>query len=190
MAQLIFVPDWLDNDLSESGQSVELLKSDLNSAIVSHVDVINYHKAQWQFFKLLLSQSRGDYSSQCMYSMYQNVFVNQLPDMSEIELFLKQDESEVIVWDMMAAGSGTQDRLRFHIKQSECGSVIYIIGENADQGQKRETVCAEPYAIVCSILKQQHSGIRIEGRSTDKSSVFRESPILAQLYVNLNKSFC
>lgn len=187
MSKLIFVPAWLSDDLSERGQSLETLKDWFNSAIVSNIDVINYHKAQWQFFKLLAGK---EYSDDCMYSMYQNVFMHQLPDMPEIELFLKQDDSKAIIWDDMAAGSGTQDRLRFRIKPGLDGTVIYIIGENVDQGHPCETVCAEPYAIVCSILKEQHNGVRIEGRGLDKSAVFRESPFLAQLYVNLNKSFC
>lgn len=187
MAKLLLVPAWLADDLSDSGQSLETLKDDFQSAIVSNIDVINYHKSQWQFFKLLAG---SEYSADLMYSMYQNVFMHQLPDMPEIELFLKQDDSKAIIWDDIVAGSGTQDQLRFRIKQSLDGTVIYIIGENVDQGQSCETVCAEPYAIVCSILKEQHKGIRIEGRALDKSAVFRESPFLAQLYVNLNKSFC
>lgn len=187
MAKLLLVPAWLADDLSDSGQSLEMLKDDFQSAIVSNIDVINYHKSQWQFFKLLAG---NEYSADLMYSMYQNVFMHQLPDMPEIELFLKQDDSKAIIRDDIAAGSGTQDQLRFRIKSSLDGTVIYIIGENVDQGQSCETVCAEPYAIVCSILKEQHKGIRIEGRALDKSAVFRESPFLAQLYVNLNKSFC
>lgn len=187
MAKLLLVPAWLADDLSDGGQSLEMLKDDFQSAIVSNIDVINYHKSQWQFFKLLAG---NEYSADLMYSMYQNVFMHQLPDMPEIELFLKQDDSKAIIWDDIAAGSGTQDQLRFRIKSSLDGTVIYIIGENLDQGQSCETVCAEPYAIVCSILKEQHKGIRIEGRALDKSAVFRESPFLAQLYVNLNKSFC
>ena len=153
MAKLLLVPAWLADDLSDSGQSLEMLKDDFQSAIVSNIDVINYHKSQWQFFKLLAG---NEYSADLMYSMYQNVFMHQLPDMPEIELFLKQDDSKAIIWDDIAAGSGTQDQLRFRIKSSLDGTVIYIIGENVDQGQSCETVCAEPYAIVCSILKEQH----------------------------------
>jgi len=182
MAKLIVVPDWLNAELISNGQSLDTLAGDIESALSSKIDVINLHKAQWQFLKLLCNNK---YSLETMYSMYQHMFVHQLPDYIELEVFIKQDLLTDINCDDMATGSGTLDRLRFRIEQDISGTMFYIIGECVDQGCSIESVCAEPYAIVCSILKEKHRGVRIHGRGTDKSSVFRESPVLTNLYVDL-----
>lgn len=178
MSKLMFIPKWLKDDLLPDQYA--MFEKDISSIIVSSADVINYHKAQWQFLKFLTG---GEYSRDDLYSMYQITFVHQMPDNVELSVFLNKDESNVIVWDTMAAGTGEKDRMRFHCQANRLGTALYVIGENLDC-QSSDAISACPQDLVCALLKLQHNSLRIEGRGTDKSSVFRESPLLTQLYVS------
>lgn len=188
MAHLIFVPDWLKADIVSSGLNLETIKDDFSSAIVSQLDVKNYHLANINFLKLLLSEEELEHSLDGLYSMYQNVFHHNLPDMPELHLAIKSFYEEPIIWDDFAACSGTADRVKFKTEQSLDGNAIYIIGEHVDRCSS-SAVCSEPHAIVRSILATIHNGIRISGKGLDKSVAFRESAFLTDLWLSTNKSF-
>jgi len=185
MSKLCFIPDWLNQTLNETGTSLDEFVTKIDSTIVSRHDVINYHKSQLEFLKLL---TKGNFCKDDTYSMYQNLFVHSLPDIPEIELIVRNCNIEEIIWDNMVTAAAIQQNVSFRFEASADGTVIYIIGECAFDVQSSDLGTAEPKSLICSILEKMHGCLRVQNGSIDKSSAFRESPLLTQLYVN--EKFC
>ena len=92
MAKIIFIPDWLNDELQSKGVCYDEFVKDINSVIVSRTDVINYYLAQSNFFKLIteLKNPHSDY-----YSMYSSMFGHNFLDMPELTIALNSTPSNL-----------------------------------------------------------------------------------------------
>lgn len=186
MAKICVVPDWLAPSVSDV-QSAEAFAKDFASAIESRQDVINYHRGQLSFLKILLD---GRCIGDSLYSMYQTLFVHELPDMPEIELLARAYDNEPLICDDLAAGSGVQERLAFSIECSTDGNTVYTIGKCVDTPPCGETVdnvqhlyAAKSNALLAGALGKLHNRVRAQDGFVDKASAFRDNCVLTQLYV-------
>ena len=168
--KLVYVPDWLSSYLTETNQPLSNLSSSLLTSIVSKVDVINYYKAQYDFAKFLFNQIDPSmiYKTDPMQVMLHN------PAVPEFQLYVKTQSKDIAAINA--------DEFGFTVEHDPSQSVVYIIGscDTANALGKSHTVAQ---AILSKIFKSGQAHIRVENQFTDKGTVLRENPILAQLYV-------
>lgn len=184
MAKLVYVPDWLRSHLAESNQPVtKLSATDVSASIVSKLDVINYFKAQFEFFKLLALNTDpmnvGKYSPQDVaYHEY------VLP---EVQLYLRSASKDTVDWSVLSSCTTDPRQLDFDVEADPDAQIVYIIERGVAPGHdpswvtdgKRSLV----NAILCKALQHAHAHIRVEHQYTDKATVLRENPTIAQFYV-------
>lgn len=170
MAKILFVPNWLREDVYASGQSLCVLEKELSTTILSKVDIINYHLAQIEFFKFITG---GKDFGEDVYLMYNSLFTHPLPAMPEIDVHMKR---------YLVGGSADTDAKIAYIvdKQSE-GDSIYIIG--TDASNDIDDVQTNRYNVITEILAVMHNRLRLQNGAVDKSSAFRDLPLLTTLYV-------
>jgi hypothetical protein len=178
MAKLVFIPDWLREDLQSTGTSFAVLDENLTSTIVSQVDVINYHKAQIEFFNFL---TRGKEYGPELYLMYNSLFAHPLPDMPELEAYLQQGRDREPNPGLLASGVGEFAQITFTVDTQSEGASIYIIG-GCGEHQTQDGV-DKRYTVITDMLAVMHNRLRIQNGAVDKSSVFRDNPSLTTLYV-------
>ena len=180
MAKLIYVPTWLSALLAETQMPVtKLAAHDINTSIVSKDDVINYHKAQIEFLKLLRKHSdsmKVDVSALTSL-MYHPI---HLP---EVELYLntvsKDNEPNLTFLEV-----DSLDHFDWTVEHDPSKNVVYIIGKYSESPKWHTEGKPFVISILSDILKASHTHQRIETATTDKAVALRDSPLLAQFYVN------
>lgn len=168
--KLVYVPDWLSSYLTETNQPLSNLSSSLMTSIVSKVDVINYYKAQYDFAKFLFNQIDPSmiYKTDPMAIMLHN------PAVPEFQLYVKTQSKDTMPF--------SPEEFACTVEHDPNESVVYIIG-SCDTGQSLGKSHTVAQAILSKIFKSGQAHIRVENQFTDKGTVLRENPILAQLYV-------
>lgn len=178
MAKLVFIPDWLRDEICSSGESFSVLDKDLASTIISRADIINYHKAQIEFFNFLTGYK--DFSEET-HLMYNSLFAHPLPDMPELSVYLRQSHQNDPNLGVMVSGVGEMRQINFVVDTQSDGKSIYIIGTCTDD---IPADCADKrHNVITNVLAVMHNRLRVQNGAVDKSSVFRDSPLLTTLYV-------
>lgn len=179
MAKLVFIPDWLKSELAGLDVSVSVLDKDLASTIESSTDVINYHKTQIEFLNFLAGGLKNEEEA---YLMYNSLFAHPLPDMPELKVYLRQAINGVTNPGMLAAGVNDIAQIDFIVDSQSEGKSIYIIGASASQ--ITEGGVDKRHTVITDMLAVMHNRLRIQNGAVDKSSVFRDAPLLTTLYVD------
>lgn len=179
MAKIIVVPPWLSDEVNV-GQPLDIVINKILSAIESDWDIINYHKCQIEFIKLIMvSEDKSEIDLHSMYNSLLRICVNDNP---ELEVYKKQVFQEPIMWDMMVTGAKSCADVKFEIEPSVCGKAVYVFVKGKSSTSK-SCIDANQFAIICKVLEKLHGSLRNNNGLVDKGSVFRENPILSQLYV-------
>lgn len=182
MAKIIFIPDWLDDEIQSKGVCYDDFVKDINSVILSRTDVINYYLAQSNFFKLLTEEEKLTSGN---YSMYNSIFGHAFPDMPELTIALNSTLSNVVDYQKLVSTAQTAENITLSYVRDMSNNYVLIVGKHAkDEACKKN---CDSSSIIWNTLKQFHNGLRSQNGAVDKSSVFRENPILGQLYV---KNLC
>lgn len=190
MAKIIYVPEWLYTHLKEQGLTVHDMEKPISSTILSKVDVINYHRSQDEFFKLLhqaAEDGRVGWSSRdaVMYHQYSD----ELPELAMAKAS-RGAKGEVVCWNTLLSSVDSPSAARFFFEMCQNGDDVIVIGVSADSNaeilrhsQELENCTGDkPTSILWNVLCVSHGCLRLVG-STDKSTVFRENPYVSQLYV-------
>ncbi len=179
MAKLIYVPTWLSALLAETQMPVtKLAAHDINTSIVSKDDVINYHKAQIEFLKLIRNHSD---SMKVDMSALQSLMYHPI-HLPEVELYFntvsKDNEPNLTFLEV-----DSLDHFDWTVEHDPSKNVVYIIGMYSETPKwvKHSNFAV---SILSDILKASHTHQRIENATTDKAAALRDSPLLAQFYVN------
>lgn len=177
MAKVMLVPDWLG--ISPSIEELDKLCSELCSPTVSNRDVNNYHLAQWNFLKFLTGVSNRDK----LYSMYNELY--QLNLSNDPELTIALDKDDVMQFDVsyLCEGLSAVDGLYYDVKQSADGQILYVLCKNINANNAGEVSSVDSMFVIKLMLKAIDSGIQLLGERTDNAAVFRNTPIITQLYV-------
>ena len=178
MAKIIFIPDWLNVELQSKGVCYDEFVKDINSVIVSRTDVINYYLAQSNFFKLIteLKNPHSDY-----YSMYSSMFGHNFPDMPELTIVLNSTPSNEVEFQKLVSTAYKADDISLSYVRDMSNTYVIVVGKHAKEESDKKNCQSD--SIIWSVIQNLHSGLRVLNGAVDKSSVFRENPILAQLYV-------
>lgn len=190
MAKIIYVPEWLYNHLKEQGLSVQDLEKPISSTILSKVDVINYHRSQDEFFKLLHQAAEDgtvDWArrDEVMY----HAIPSDIPELAMVVSARKQNEKSVC-WNTLLSSVDSPSAASFYFEMCQNGDDIIAIGMNNTSNNELTRRSDELYKcggdksapILWNVLGLCHSCLRAVG-GTDKSAVLRENPYVSQLYV-------
>ena len=179
--KLVYVPDWLSSYLTETNQPLSNLSSiSLSTAIVSKVDVINYYKAQYEFIKLMFSQVDSNFIGK----NDPLALMAHQPDLPEIELYIRTQSKDTVDYSYLLHGLSSVDTLDFSIEHDPNHPVVYIIGKHADTPSWKDSKGRSFIGTLLSkLFRASQANLRVETQFTDKATVLRENPVLAQLYV-------
>lgn len=190
MADLIYVPDWMDSYLSEQGLSYDHLAA-MNSSnpIVNRLDVINYHVAQVEFAKLLAY----DTATRGLPSNVDNIYEDILGAMklhpsrdveTSVQVNLAKGKRDINFGCLVQGATGPSN-LSFKYEASSTGKIVYIIGMCCVQASGEDCTVSEiSRSVMKGVLEAAHGSLRVQSGQVDKSTVLRENPVLATFYVN------
>lgn len=190
MADLIYVPDWMDTYLSEQGMSYgDLAAMNSSSSIVNRLDVINYHVAQVEFAKLLAYDTARTGLASNVDNIYEEILgAMRLHPSRDIETVVQVNLAKgkkEINYGSLVQGATGPDNLAFKYEIDTTGKIVYIIGMCCVQASGEDcTVSAVSQRALKRILEISHGGLRVHTGYVDKSTVLRENPVLATFYVN------
>lgn len=188
MAKLIFVPEWLQETLHESGKSIN--EKNIMSAIISKYDVINYQKSQIEFFKFI-NGFRCNNIEAFIFNFNQ-LMRSPLSDLEEVSIYMEKHYHCEANLEMINCYPIFDDRTivdssKYVINISSDNKIAYIIGGSAVSNPLNAlpvfTVPSNRISIITAVLDKAYNGFRIITENTDRSSVFRENSYLTQLYV-------
>lgn len=190
MADLIYVPDWMDTYLSEQGMSYgDLAAMNSSSSIVNRLDVINYHVAQVEFAKLLAYDTARTGLASNVDNIYEEILgAMRLHPSRDIETVVQVNLAKgkkEINYGCLVQGATGPGNLAFKYEIDTTGKIVYIIGMCCVQASGEDcTVSEVSQRVLKKVLETSHGGLRVFTGHVDKSTVLRENPVLATFYVN------
>ena len=190
MADLIYVPDWMDKYLDEQGMSYgDLAAMNSSSSIVNRLDVINYHVAQVEFAKLLAYDTARAGLASNVDNIYEEILgAMRLHPSRDIETVVQVNLAKgkkEINYGCLVQGAAGPGNLAFKYEVDTTGKIVYIIGMCCVQASGEDcTVSEVSRQAMKRILEIAHGSLRVQTGYVDKSTVLRENPVLATFYVN------
>jgi len=179
--KLVYVPDWLSSYLTVTNQPLSNLSSvTLSTSIVSKTDVINYHRAQYEFIKLLMNQVDTNFIGK----IDPRELMLHRSDLPEVDLYIRTQSKDTVDFNALVNGLSSVDTFEFTVEHDPTHAVVYIIGSYAETLSWKDNK-GRSFAgtLLSKIFKAAQAHLRVETQFTDKASVLRESPVLSQLYV-------
>ncbi len=190
MARIALIPKWLDDVIKANGGNVNsTLPEIIKSSIVYKSDVINYYTAQIELLKAIFGNNSID-DVHKLKQLYNQLFYDELPDLPEIEIYLKDICDKPVSYERFTGMSDTDaSKVALRIEQSICGSVTYIVARALNDGDvlARNEFRPNPKPIMWNLFKSANSVSRMTDDTTDRSHALRAFPVLSQLYV---KTLC
>lgn len=191
MSKLVFVPEWLNEKFTEAGQSVisGLASKDVDLSILSKYDVVNYFKAQVEFFKYVYSYKINSVIE--LEYLFPQIMWTKLPRSEDIAIYMNESYLTPIDFSQLLCEDSKIEDACYRVKLSDDNKIAYIIGGNVKynslDAMPPKMITLDRMEIIRDILDKSYSGFRILTEVTDRSSVFRENNFLTQLYV---KNIC